>query len=1004
MADPFMEELEAAARAAEAEKEKKLKEKRQRLVDEALSRNKRQQKQAEQKRIEERRERLQQEEPSAELSERERITLQNKLNFTPQEGSAPVQNNPTNFTPLTGGVYQDRTTGQFVLANGRVLTAREARSLFVQAAQSKKDKEEQLARQREATANQRFEEERSRKLKKDAIQKYAENVQAFFINEVDQFATFFKNTDRGKDVNIRKLLDTVPPGIFTNVIARRGESETSSPLFGGFVHATPAQLAYLQPLLRFFMVDQDGNEEEIYFSDYTTGEYAKTIANLRAGGTINDLLAPRSQKGSDSGIKSFTWNYNNKHEGDYIIEAELELYFGTLAELANINYLQFLFPTGASADLAKDITKTSKDIRKKEQQTTSPTNTVNKALTRLKSKAGDYRQILQAGNSRLGELEEGFREDRAAKKKEFRQLKVVVGWSVPKGDQRQLMKSFTKSDGTVDIDQFKTFKRGVEATSRAIFLNLYDYNVDFQQEGPATLSLKYLGSSDNYLATQGSDIFGSNNFSGNLKELMNKNTNVSVAGFRNFDNKTIDTSSASAEETSRAQANGTSVNLLAVRDPYLNSVAQGRTTQGEPALTVTLAGLRAAQELALTELKIANLERKDPEGQEISSIRQRGEYIVLLYERALAIRLRDLYSQFLRTMINSETVYKARVEIKNEREAKAKIILDPKKVEERERLEQIRRINEEARASVPATGDQNISLYDPNAIIELEDSTSVLVYYMRFGDILRGAMKNAELRDDISVILGNVQDKSGKSYSLYDLPVTLDTFGQFFYNRVVTNKLKSYPFRNFLDDMLGLVARVINQNPDVSERISFDYTVASSAVRGQNFPFAMGSQQLGEIGKGEMDPLASSGQKFHHYYNVFSRRSSHSNRKGIRSIDEAENIFHYVIGTDRGLAKNFNFSRQETQFFQEMLIESNNAEDQIQALFLPQDVNISMFGNTLHKNGDLIFVDSRPSLGSFAGPVLGIGGYYRVIRSSHTISNRGYSTELDCVFELRVVN
>ena len=100
MSDPFMEELEAAARAAEAEKEKKLKEQRQRLVDEALSRNKRQQKEAEQKRIEERRERLQQEEPSAELSEREKITLQNKLNFTPRAGSAPVQNNPTNFTPL----------------------------------------------------------------------------------------------------------------------------------------------------------------------------------------------------------------------------------------------------------------------------------------------------------------------------------------------------------------------------------------------------------------------------------------------------------------------------------------------------------------------------------------------------------------------------------------------------------------------------------------------------------------------------------------------------------------------------------------------------------------------------------------------------------------------------------------------------------------------------------------------------------------------------------------
>jgi hypothetical protein len=109
-----------------------------------------------------------------------------------------------------------------------------------------------------------------------------------------------------------------------------------------------------------------------------------------------------------------------------------------------------------------------------------------------------------------------------------------------------------------------------------------------------------------------------------------------------------------------------------------------------------------------------------------------------------------------------------------------------------------------------------------------------------------------------------------------------------------------------------------------------------------------------------------------------------------------------VIGSDRGLAKSFNFSRQDTEYFQEMLIESNNLDDKIQALFLPQDVNITMYGNTLHKNGDLIYVDSRPSLGSFAGPVLGIGGYYRVIRSTHQISNRGYETNLECVFELRV--
>jgi hypothetical protein len=997
--DPFMAELEAENAKREADNEAKLKASRERYREEAIARNKRQVEEA--KKIKANRhtnpelaaEQDKATQDMAVFSETEKLRLKNKQAFVPRAGSSVVQNNPTNYQSLPAGVYQQKGTGKFFLANGRELTAKEASRLFVADAKAR-------ASAAIAAKEAAVEAEKSSLLSKAAIKKYAENVQALFINEIDQFSNFFANKEMGDEINIRKLSGDVPPGVFTDIISRRGQSG-GSPLYGGFVHATPAQLASLQPLLRFFMVDQEGNEDEIYFSDYTTGEYAKKIADLRSGGTMNQYLAPRSQRGADAGIKSFRWNYNNKHEGDYIIEADLELYFGSLAELANINYLQFLFPTGADADLAKDINQTSKDISQRETRNASRTGNqvVNSALSKLKAKSKKYRTILAQGNNKLSSLGSGLTKDeKAVKKREFRQLKVIVGWSVPDGNRRMLKETFATQE------DYLTFRRGVEATSRAIFLNLYDYNVDFQQEGPTTLSLKYLGSSDNYLATGGSDIFGSNNFKGNMKELMNKVTKTSVMGFRNYEGKVIDTSSAPAEDVSRAEANGSRGNLLAVADPYLNSVRTGRNSQGEPTLAVTLAGLKAAQDLALTELKIANLEKKDPEGKEISNIRQRGEYIVLMYERALALRLRDLYSQFLRTMISAQTVYKARVEVKNEAGAKVKIILNSQKVSERERQDQLRRVSQEARASVAPGAEQNMSLYDPKLVAETEDSSAVTVYYMRFGDILRGAMKNADLRDDITLVLGNVKNKSKFSYSLYDLPITLDTFGQFFYNRVVTNKLKSYPFRNFLDNMLGLVARTINQNPDVSERISFDYTVSSSKKKPQGLGFSLSPEALGSIGEGEMYPLESGGVKFHHYYNIFSRRSSHSNRKGNRTVDEAENIFHYVIGTDRGLAKNFNFSRQDTQFFQEMLIESNNAEDQIQALFLPQNVNITMFGNTLHKNGDLIFVDSRPSLGSFAGPVLGIGGYYRVIRSSHTIGNRGYETTLDCVFELRVIN
>ena len=1003
--DPFMAELAAAAEAAEADQQRKAKERDDRLTKEILDRSRRQIAEGQAKDAIDRQNapfaaaaedpqvkhlRLQREWKIEQNSRDKEAFRRKALSGTSgMNASAPVQYSKTE---IVTGVYQDSKTGWFFTVDGRRISAEEAGALIAStvAHQNFVKEQTELANSKEIL------------VPKFTTKKYMGNVQSFFINEIEQFRDIFNDADRDTTINIHKVQDNIPAGVFTNYLSRKSATNAAGdPIMGGFIHATPAQLAHLQPLLRFFMVDEQGNQDEIYFSDYTTAAYAKRIADLRAGGSIETILAPRSQRGADAGIKSFTWNYNNKHEGDYIIEASLELYFGTLAELANINYLQFLFPTGNAAELAPEINKKITSISAAEKNRALPTGNLQKtALEKLTAKIEVYQTLLSKGNSKIKTLQESQKEDIAARKKEFRQLKVVTGWSLPKGNQAELRKSFDSRG------QYEAFRRGIEATSRAIFLNLYDYNVEFQQEGPTTLSLKYLGSSDNYLATGGSDIFGSNNYKDSDNVLMDQETEVSTAGFINFDGRIIDNEAGSdSEEVSRVQANGVATDPLNSLDPYLNSVPRGRNSQGENTIRVTLAGLKAAQELALSLLKAANLKKLDPNSEPITGIRRRGEYIVLLYDRARNIRLRDLYSQFLRKMIDSKAVYKARIELGDTLPAKAKIILNPAVVTAQERSSEIGRIETERQQSLPQDSTStNTALFTPVSTLEPETDSSTLVYYMRFGDILRSAMANADLREDISLVLGNVKNKSGTEYSLYDLPITLDTFGQYFYNRVVATKLKSYPFRNFLDDMLGLVARTINQNPETAERISFDYTVVSSAKTGKGLGFKLDDDQLGDIGLGEINPLKSGGVKFHHFYNIFTRRTSHKNRKGKRRQDESEGIFHYVIGTDRGLAKNYNFSRQDTQYFQEMLIESNNAEDQIQALFLPQNVNIQMFGNGLHKNGDLLFVDSRPSLGTFAGPVLGIGGYYRVIRSSHSISNRGYETNVECVFELRVVN
>jgi hypothetical protein len=241
--------------------------------------------------------------------------------------------------------------------------------------------------------------------------------------------------------------------------------------------------------------------------------------------------------------------------------------------------------------------------------------------------------------------------------------------------------------------------------------------------------------------------------------------------------------------------------------------------------------------------------------------------------------------------------------------------------------------------------------------------------------------------------------------AIYKIPITLDSFADFFYNRIVASKVTAYPFRTFFNDFLNYVARMMNESTETSDRISFEYTMFPSyykdVVPGDNK--IIDSRQIRNIRKNVHDPLSNvrRNKKYQSYYALFARRYSIGKRVGNLKIDQSDGIFHYALGSDRGLAKNYNFSRQDTQFFQEMLIESNNPSDKIQALFLPQNVEIDMYGNGIHRNGDMVYVDTRAALGEFASQVLGIGGYYRVVRATHNISNRGYTTKLSCVFELR---
>lgn len=950
--------------------------------------------------------------------EEARLTRESLDRTRAQIASATVQQNQERLAAakkdkweeiVPDKAYRDPRTGIFYAKDGQTLSKLAVDRL----------KREHAATQASAAEKVRAAAEKSRLQKQakennpEPLKKYVKSTQALLLNKmVESFGSEATSQFPGPEKIYRIPSTVTEGGTFTQRLSTRELFGTGK---GSFLQATPAQLGSLMPLLRFYIVDAEGNQKEIFFSDKVSAEHIKKIANLK-GKSIDDIINYNARGGGETGIQSFTWNYNNKHEGDFIIDAELELYFGTLVDLANVEYLQFLFPTGNEVELAEELDLTASKARASNVQGRKSTEQSARSalLTKLKEKIKNY-DLLKNGNADLKKITAGNKKLLGEAKKNFRQLKVVVGWSLPEGDEAQLAKLFPNGG-------LASFRNEIRNTHTAILLNLADYNVNFTQEGPTTLSLRYVGSTDNYLAQDSSDIFGSNNFEA---AVMTKDTEVSLEGILEKDNILTDSVSQAGGRTTKVGLNPL---RIIKSDPYLTKVfdRNKRDAFGERVATVQLLGLRLAQELVELELKLAEAQNKDPEDKHIKFLRRRGQYLTLLYNRALNIRLRTMYASFIEKMIDRKIVKIATVDIvKKVGVPNVKLTTDPKKVAVRQDVKRVvqaaeQQVQRALEANIQGDGLAAAALRAGQEALRAvvrsaqadqaknppaKESESFDVYYIFLGDIIRTMMATADLRDDITLLLGNFEDINDNVYSIYKIPITLESFAEFFFNRIVSRKLKAYPFRTFLNDFLNFTARIMNLNDQTSERISFDYTMYTSIYRdvktGPNR--LVSGSDIESIRSGVHNPLAATrlANKTQSYYAVFVKKTSFGKRSGSFAQDQKDGIFHYMLGSDRGLAKQFNFSRQETDYFQEMLIESNNPSDRIQALFLPQNVSIEMYGNGIHRNGDLIFVDTRAALGDFASQILGIGGYYRVVRSSHQISNRGYVTNLDCVFELR---
>jgi len=759
-----------------------------------------------------------------------------------------------------------------------------------------------------------------------------------------------------------------------------------------FVHGTPAQLSLLEPLLRFYVVDQDGAQREVYFSDYTTEERLLKLSSLRRANGVDEVFSPKSEVGANVGVRDFSWEYHNKHEGDKIVQASLNIYFGSLSELVNLNYLQFLFTNGLKNPAAPPVANIAggKEI---------PNTTIQQRILAYKKEIQDKMQFMQPTQVNPKSKTYTPAPDEAMDKRikeDFRQLKVAVGWSLPKGRKTEMLRLFRGNTHKEKSKALKSFLQGVSGTQQILLLNLRNYDVKFEQNGSCVLSIQYVASTDNYLSRPASDVLGSRNFkSGHL-------------------NKRVVEVPLDTVELDKCWGQG-----------YLAYQATQSIKNGSNSIRLRLDKLTSESDILAATIKIKELENeassRTTEDKDLKFFREASEQVESAYFAVKNAIKQERYSQFL-ARIMSGHLFQAEVrngakggfELKYSGQA-----VNGANAKVREWFKKIAKANVTKGGATQESADKIAkSLFERFPASKVNPNHNFMqLYYVRLGDLIKIAMEQSGMREDISWLLGSFYPGTAgvPGYAagtaaeipemIYDIPISLEYFGQFFYKNVVLEERDEWPFRTFMEGLLSMVTQAMNRATKYRLGINFDYTVFSTYTNMMTNTGIMTESDIHRFRPALAGESYHQNKKVKSYYILYVKQMSHRGRTGKRSADENVGIYHYTIGSSRGLAKEFHFKAQDVPQFQAMNLEINNRAHEgtslSRALILPQNVDIDMMGNSLHKNGDLIYVDSRQALGSFANSVLTLGGYYRVVRSTHTISSAGYHTTLGCVFERR---
>jgi len=322
---------------------------------------------------------------------------------------------------------------------------------------------------------------------------------------------------------------------------------------------------------------------------------------------------------------------------------------------------------------------------------------------------------------------------------------------------------------------------------------------------------------------------------------------------------------------------------------------------------------------------------------------------------------------------------------------------------------------EEAESNAQSEPDDIKSKIDSKREKKVKLGEELSVTYFYFGDLLQsitkvygmGSTNNRIILGDIEYVDDRESANKTKKYNIGEVPISTDLFQAWFLEKIIKPAKTSYRLDTLIKDLVnGLLRPALDPEciffgRNINKRIDINFT--NFTIQSSSDPASSVVNSQGVFTAVPTLTSSSGALQTYNYFCIFSTEAL-CDLNGDIQKDEQNGIMHLYVGKAEGLVTSIKFKRIDQPYAKEAKA-TREGFTPLSSLRDIYNCDINMIGNHIFYPGMTVFI--HPPYG-FGDPtkknqtfsnIMGVGGYYNIIKITTDIADGKYETRLDCFYQ-----